>query len=65
RAADAARLLAVSDARIPPGHFAREHERECRAGVEAAVRAVLGDSAYDARYAEGGGLTLEEATALF
>ncbi|WP_307663855.1 BTAD domain-containing putative transcriptional regulator [Streptomyces sp. V1I1] len=64
RAPDAARLLGASDALLPPGHFATRHERENRASSEAAVRAVLGEAAYEAAYAEGGGLTLDEATAL-
>ncbi|MGW3625818.1 AfsR/SARP family transcriptional regulator [Streptomyces sp. NPDC000880] len=64
RAPDAARLLGASDALLPRGHFAPQHERENRADSEAAVRAVLGDAAYEAAYAEGGGLTLDEAVAL-
>ncbi|MFI1012516.1 AfsR/SARP family transcriptional regulator [Streptomyces sp. NPDC020965] len=64
RAADAVRMLAVADAQIPPAHFPTLYEREGRADVEAAVRAVLDAAAYDAAYADGGGLTVEEAAAL-
>jgi hypothetical protein len=39
-------------------------EREARATAEARARAVLDDAAYEAAYAEGGGLSLEQATAL-
>jgi predicted ATPase/DNA-binding SARP family transcriptional activator len=64
RARDAARLLGASDALLPPGHFAPRYERDNRAVSQSAVRAVLGEAAYEAAYAEGGGLTLDEATAL-
>ncbi|MFF3242387.1 BTAD domain-containing putative transcriptional regulator [Streptomyces sp. NPDC002870] len=64
RAPDAARLLGASDALLPPGHFAPRYERDNRAACESAVRAVLGEAAYEAAYAEGGGLTLDEAAAL-
>ncbi|MGW1496505.1 AfsR/SARP family transcriptional regulator [Streptomyces sp. NPDC002402] len=64
RAPDAARILGASDALLPPGHFSPRYEREGRADSEAAVRAALGDAAYEKAYAEGGGLTLEEAAAL-
>ncbi|GAA2252518.1 hypothetical protein GCM10010232_46070 [Streptomyces amakusaensis] len=64
RAPDAARLLAASDALVPEDHFLSSHERICREEVGAAVRAALGAAAYEACYAEGGLLTLEEAAAL-
>ncbi|MEW2082967.1 BTAD domain-containing putative transcriptional regulator [Streptomyces sp. NPDC005283] len=64
RARDAARIIGASDALVPPGHFAPRHERETRADAEAAVRAVLGDAAYESAYAEGGRLTVDEAAAL-
>lgn len=64
RAPDAARILGASDALLPPGHFSPRYERESRTDSEAAVRAALGDAAYESAYAEGGGLTLEEAAAL-
>ncbi|WP_030196729.1 BTAD domain-containing putative transcriptional regulator [Streptomyces sp. NRRL S-87] len=61
----AARLLGAYAALLPPGHFAAGLEREGRDAATAAARAALGDAAYEAAYDEGGGLTLEEATALF
>ncbi|WP_428955069.1 AfsR/SARP family transcriptional regulator [Streptomyces sp. cg35] len=69
RAADgdavlAARLIGSSDASLPPQHVRGIMEREWREKAEAAVRAVLGDAAYEREHAEGGGLSLEEATAL-
>ncbi|MEW2525975.1 BTAD domain-containing putative transcriptional regulator [Streptomyces sp. NPDC047071] len=63
RAAVAARLLAVADAQLPPGHVRTVFEREVRTAAERAVRAPLGDAAYAAAYAEGSGLTWEEAVA--
>jgi hypothetical protein len=39
-------------------------EEEVRGQAEAGVRALLDDATYEAAYAEGGGLSLEEATAL-
>ncbi|WP_156725275.1 ATP-binding protein [Streptomyces apocyni] len=65
RVRDAARLLGAGDALLPPGHRADTLERENRAAAEAAVRAVIGDAAYERAYAQGGGLSVEEATALF
>ncbi|MEU5704114.1 AfsR/SARP family transcriptional regulator [Streptomyces aurantiacus] len=64
RAPDAARCLGAADALLPPGHFRVVMEREIRAQAEAAVREVLDDTAYNTAYAEGGGLSFEEATAL-
>ncbi|MER5181413.1 BTAD domain-containing putative transcriptional regulator [Streptomyces sp. NPDC002896] len=64
RAADAARLLAAAQSLQPPGHFASAVERELHDRAEESARAVLGDEAYDAAYAEGGGLSLVEAAAL-
>ncbi|MFF7184403.1 BTAD domain-containing putative transcriptional regulator [Streptomyces sp. NPDC008222] len=64
RARDAALCLGAADALLPLGHFQATMERETRARAEAAVRAVLGDAVYEAAYAEGGGLSVEEATAL-
>ncbi|SPF06149.1 AfsR/SARP family transcriptional regulator [Streptomyces sp. MA5143a] len=64
RAGDAARLLGASDAHLPPGHHPSPLEAEGRAQAEAEVRARLDDEAYEAAYAEGAGLTLEEAGAL-
>ncbi|MFF4013870.1 BTAD domain-containing putative transcriptional regulator [Streptomyces sp. NPDC001843] len=64
RARDAARCLAAADAMLPSGHVASTIEREVRGRTEAAVRAVLDEEAYDSAYAEGGGLSPAEATAL-
>ncbi|GAA2928634.1 BTAD domain-containing putative transcriptional regulator [Streptomyces enissocaesilis] len=64
RARDAARLLGAHEGILPPGHFVSAQEREAKADAEAAARAALGDTAYEAAYAEGGGLTLDEAAAL-
>ncbi|MBT2458366.1 winged helix-turn-helix domain-containing protein [Streptomyces sp. ISL-86] len=61
---DAARLLGAYRAHLPPQHFPITTEREDAARTEELARAALGDAAYEAAYAEGGGLTLEEATAL-
>ncbi|MEE4491960.1 ATP-binding protein [Streptomyces sp. BE230] len=60
-----ARLLAAGRMLLPQGHFLTSMERENFDRAEAVVRTVLGDDeAYEAAYAEGGGLSLEEATAL-
>ncbi|MEU8981637.1 BTAD domain-containing putative transcriptional regulator [Streptomyces sp. NPDC048309] len=64
RARDAARLLGAADSLLPPGHFPAPTETEVRRGAEAGVRAVLDDAAYEAAYAEGDGLSAEEAAAL-
>jgi predicted ATPase len=64
RARDAARLLGAADHLLPPGHFVGPMEDEVRARAEAGVRAILDDAAYDAAYAEGGGLSAAEAAAL-
>ncbi|WP_327362897.1 AfsR/SARP family transcriptional regulator [Streptomyces sp. NBC_01296] len=61
---DAARLLGAYRALLPPQHFPVSMEREDAARAEELTRAVLGDAGYASAYAEGGGLTLEEATAL-
>jgi tetratricopeptide (TPR) repeat protein len=60
----AARLLGAYRALLPPQHFPVTTEREDAARAEELARAALGDAAYEAAHAEGGGLTLEEATAL-
>ncbi|MFI7362351.1 ATP-binding protein [Streptomyces sp. NPDC050149] len=59
-----ARLLAAGRALLPEGHFLTSMERDNFDRAEALVRTALGDDAYEAAYAEGGGLSLEEATAL-
>ncbi|MFE5033224.1 BTAD domain-containing putative transcriptional regulator [Streptomyces sp. NPDC056683] len=65
RALDAARCLGAADALLPPGHVQVGLERTARDRSEATVRAALADdTAYRAAYAEGGGLSRAEATAL-
>ncbi|MFE3161912.1 BTAD domain-containing putative transcriptional regulator [Streptomyces sp. NPDC059224] len=65
RAQDAARCLGAADALQPAGHVSSGMERRLHARAEARVRAALGDAAaYEVAYAEGGGLSLAEATAL-
>ncbi|MFK0279396.1 BTAD domain-containing putative transcriptional regulator [Streptomyces sp. NPDC090499] len=65
RALDAARCLGAADALLPPGHLQVGLERTARDRSEVRVRAALADdTAYEAAYAEGGGLSRAEATAL-
>jgi tetratricopeptide (TPR) repeat protein len=64
RARDAARCLGAGDALLPPGHVAGYQERTAHAHAEAAVRAALSEEEYAAAYAEGAGLSFEEAVAL-
>ncbi|MFD6890474.1 BTAD domain-containing putative transcriptional regulator [Streptomyces sp. NPDC059957] len=64
RAYEAARLIGAYRAHLPPRHFPVTTERADLELGERLARAALGDAAYEAAYAEGGGLTLEEATAL-
>ncbi|WP_089101272.1 BTAD domain-containing putative transcriptional regulator [Streptomyces hyaluromycini] len=65
RAGDAARCLGAADALVPPGHVQVGLERTARDRSEARVRAALDDDrAYESAYAEGGGLSRAEATAL-
>ncbi|MEU6182463.1 BTAD domain-containing putative transcriptional regulator [Streptomyces coeruleorubidus] len=64
RARDAARFLGAADALLPSGHVAARQEREAREHAERRAREVLGDPAFESAYAEGGGLSPEEATAL-
>ncbi|MFF1415914.1 BTAD domain-containing putative transcriptional regulator [Streptomyces sp. NPDC058289] len=64
RSYEAARLIGAYGAQLPPRHFPVTTERADLEQAEGLARAALGDAAYEAAYAEGGGLTLEEATAL-
>ncbi|MFJ3923900.1 AfsR/SARP family transcriptional regulator [Streptomyces sp. NPDC090022] len=64
RAYDAARLLGAYRAHLPAAHHPVSTEREDAAHAEELARAALGEDAYARAYAEGGGLTLKEATAL-
>ncbi|WP_235470267.1 ATP-binding protein, partial [Streptomyces platensis] len=61
---DAARLVGAYDALRADGQVPPQIIRRDRARTEAAARALLGDTAYARAYAEGGGLSLGEATAL-
>ncbi|MFJ9720072.1 AfsR/SARP family transcriptional regulator [Streptomyces sp. NPDC101213] len=63
-AARAARCLGAADALLPPRHVSPRMESVCRERAHARVRAVLGEEAYTAARAEGGGLSYEEAAAL-
>ncbi|MEU9103135.1 BTAD domain-containing putative transcriptional regulator [Streptomyces xanthophaeus] len=64
RPADAARLLGAYRTHLPPGHVQVSAERADAASAEEGARAELGDTSYEAAYAEGAGLTLQEAIAL-
>ncbi|MGG2465704.1 AfsR/SARP family transcriptional regulator [Streptomyces sp. RGM 3693] len=63
-ARDAARLVGAYDALRTSPHVVPLAVRTDRARTEAAARALLGDPDYDAAHVEGGGLSLDEATAL-
>ncbi|MGW4052032.1 BTAD domain-containing putative transcriptional regulator [Streptomyces sp. NPDC004779] len=60
----AAVLLGVRDALVPEGHLEPAMERDNLARATELARAALGDAAYEAAHAEGGGLSAEEAAAL-
>ncbi|NEB77742.1 tetratricopeptide repeat protein, partial [Streptomyces sp. SID14478] len=60
----AARLIGVSDASLPTPHVRSGLERRWRTDTETEVRALVDDAAYARAHAEGGGLSIEEATAL-
>jgi predicted ATPase len=61
---DAARCLGAAEALLPPGYLNSSLEREARARAESAVRAALSAGDYASAYAEGGGLSAQEAAAL-
>lgn len=61
---DAARVLGLRAGLALKGHVPTELELENLARAEEAARAQIGDAAFAAAYAEGGDLTLDEATAL-
>ncbi|MFB8779516.1 BTAD domain-containing putative transcriptional regulator [Streptomyces albogriseolus] len=63
-ARDAARCLGAADSWLPEGHTAGLVERTTRAHAEARIREVLDETAFAAAYAEGDGLSPEEAVAL-
>ncbi|MEV6262905.1 BTAD domain-containing putative transcriptional regulator [Streptomyces sp. NPDC051784] len=64
RAVLGARLLAAGRKLLPEGHVPVRTERQNEAAAEELLRGVLGDAAFESAYAEGGGLSREEATAL-
>ncbi|MFF0158186.1 BTAD domain-containing putative transcriptional regulator [Streptomyces sp. NPDC005263] len=64
RARDAARCVGAADALLPPSHVPTSLERDGYRRAVDRARAALGDEAYEAAYAEGGGLSSAEATAL-
>ncbi|MGV9338077.1 BTAD domain-containing putative transcriptional regulator [Streptomyces sp. NPDC003688] len=64
RARDAARCLGASVALLPAGHIRPGVEQRAWDLTEARVRAALDEAVYESAYAEGGGLSLAEATAL-
>ncbi|MFI9805019.1 ATP-binding protein [Streptomyces sp. NPDC052301] len=64
RATDAVRCLGTADALLPPGHILSGVEHRIHDLTEARIREKLDEPAYRAAYAEGGGLSLAEATAL-
>ncbi|WP_225636328.1 AfsR/SARP family transcriptional regulator [Streptomyces solaniscabiei] len=64
RAVDAARCIGAADAAVPPDHVAMGLERDARVRAVDRVRDVLGTEGYEAAYAEGTGLSVEEAGAL-
>ncbi|MGC9442257.1 AfsR/SARP family transcriptional regulator [Streptomyces sp. WG5] len=64
RAVDAARCIGAAEAMLPPDHVPMGLERDARDRAAERVREVLGSEAYEAAYAEGGGLSAKEATAL-
>ncbi|WP_346169841.1 AfsR/SARP family transcriptional regulator [Streptomyces roseofulvus] len=60
----AALLLGARDALLPEGHREPGLERENLARATELARAALGEDAFAAAHAEGGGLSAEEAAAL-
>ncbi|MFJ2375182.1 BTAD domain-containing putative transcriptional regulator [Streptomyces sp. NPDC087769] len=64
RATLAARLLGAGRGLLPEGHVRTAMELDDWARAEELAVAVLGRAGYEAAYAEGGGLSLEEAAAL-
>ncbi|MFE1308057.1 BTAD domain-containing putative transcriptional regulator [Streptomyces sp. NPDC058755] len=64
RAADAARCLAAANALLPAEHVPSGLERRTYEMTESRIRETLDGPAYAAAHAEGGDLSLAEATAL-
>ncbi|MFJ4470727.1 BTAD domain-containing putative transcriptional regulator [Streptomyces sp. NPDC089424] len=63
-AEDAARCLGAADALLPPGYLCSSLERGSRERATEAVRSALSAARFTAAYAEGGGLSPQEAAAL-
>ncbi|MFD3947011.1 AfsR family transcriptional regulator, partial [Streptomyces sp. NPDC058579] len=59
-----ARLLGAHEGLLPKGHLLSPPERDNLERATKLARSVLGDEAFEAAYAEGDGLSLEEAAAL-
>ncbi|MEU9704517.1 BTAD domain-containing putative transcriptional regulator [Streptomyces sp. NPDC047981] len=59
-----ARLLGAHVALLPEGHLLSPPERDNLERATELARSALGDGAFEAAYAEGGGLSVEEAAAL-
>ncbi|MEV8389980.1 MULTISPECIES: BTAD domain-containing putative transcriptional regulator [unclassified Streptomyces] len=64
RGRDAARLIGAYEALSPVGRHPAFSERYIAKGARETVVGLLGEAAFERAHAEGGGLTLEEATAL-
>ncbi|GHE82530.1 ATP-binding protein [Streptomyces fumanus] len=64
RARDAARCLGAAAALLPPGHVENGTERDARTRATEWARQALGAEEFRAAYAEGGGLSPQEAAAL-
>ncbi|MEV6419156.1 BTAD domain-containing putative transcriptional regulator [Streptomyces sp. NPDC051662] len=64
RVRDAARLIGAYEGLLPVGHFRTFVERDNLVRARGVVVGLLGEAAFERAHAEGGGLTLEEATAL-
>ncbi|MEU4102718.1 hypothetical protein AB0F16_19375, partial [Streptomyces tanashiensis] len=60
----AAVLLGAREGFVPEGHLPPSLERENLARATELCRAALGDEEFAAAYAEGDGLSMEEAAAL-
>ncbi|MFF0478651.1 BTAD domain-containing putative transcriptional regulator [Streptomyces sp. NPDC004284] len=60
----AAVLLGAYEGLLPPGHLSPPMERENLRRATELSRSALADGEFEAAYAEGGGLSLEEAAAL-
>ncbi|QKW27251.1 winged helix-turn-helix domain-containing protein [Streptomyces seoulensis] len=64
RARDAARCLGAADAMLPSGHVPTVLERHAREQVRTRILSHLGEGAFEEAYAQGEGLSMEEALAL-